>query len=74
MAAFAICFGLGTAARFAAGEAIQLGIEAASREFRFGFNLLAAFPPVALLWGLRHRLGAGLGLRDLSPLTGFLRV
>jgi hypothetical protein len=51
-----------------------LGVEAASREFGFGFCFLAAFPPVAVLGGLGDGLGAGLGLSDFGPLASFVRV
>jgi hypothetical protein len=66
-AAFAFGLGDGAAASLAAGEAVELGIEAAGGEFGLGLDFLAAFPPLPFLRGLGNSLGAGLGLRDIGP-------
>ncbi|WP_420642221.1 hypothetical protein [Candidatus Leptofilum sp.] len=40
-----------------------------------GLDFLAAFPPLAILGGLRHGLGASLCLlAGFSPVAGFIRV
>ena len=49
VAPFAFGFGLGAAAGLLAGEAVELGIQAAGGEFLLGLDFLAAFPPMAVL-------------------------
>jgi len=49
-----------------------LGIEAARRELLRAADFLAAFPPIGIMWGVGNRLGAGLLLRDLGPVGGFI--
>ena len=63
VATLAVSFGLGTAARLAAGQTIELGIQAARGKLLPAFYVFAPFPPLPILrrlWdGLRSSFSLG---------------
>lgn len=70
-AAFALSPGLGAATGLVAGQPVELGVEAAGREFLGRGDLLAPFPPLSLLGRLGDCLGASLGLGGFGAFGRF---
>ena len=73
MATLAVSFCLGTAARFAAGEAIELGIEAARSKFFAAVYFVAPFPPLSILGILGDGLRPGFSLGSFGAFRFFFR-
>jgi hypothetical protein len=70
-AALAVSLGAGAAAGLVAGQPVELGVQPPGGELLSRFNLLAAFPPLALLGGLGNGLRPGLCLGYLRTFGRF---
>ena len=70
----AVSFGLGTAARLAASQAIELGIQAARGKFLPAFYVFAPFPPLPILRSLGDGLRPGFGLGCFGAFPFFFRL
>ena len=74
VAALAVGFCVGTAARFTTSQSIELGIQPARGKFLPAFYVFAPFPPLSVLRSLGDSLGPSFGLGCFCAFPFFFRL